>query len=71
MSRPQIQQGLRICSLDYMPQLQCTSVSAALREPAPSRLSPAVIGAVPSLVTRPQDRGRLVSFRTVFYRWGN
>lgn len=53
-----------ICCLDYKPQLQCTSVSEALREPVPPQLSPLVIGAMPNLVTRPQDRGRLVSLRT-------
>lgn len=34
-SRPWIQQGLRICCLDYKSQLQYTSVSVALGEPAP------------------------------------
>lgn len=52
-----------ICCLDYKPQLQCTSVSEALREPVPPHLSPLVIGAVPSLVPRPRDRGTLVSLR--------
>lgn len=50
--------------LDLLPRLlQCTSVSEALREPVPPQLSPLGIGAMPSLVTRPQDRGRLVSLR--------
>lgn len=48
---PWIQQGFWICCLDYKLQLQCTSVSEALREPAASWLSPPVIGAMPSLGT--------------------
>lgn len=31
--------GSRIGCLDYKPQLQCTSVSRALREPAPPAIS--------------------------------
>lgn len=69
-SRPWIQPGPRIRCLDYKPQLQCTSVSGP-EGAGPSPLSPPVIGAVPSLVTKPRDRGRLVFLRTVFHRRGN
>lgn len=60
---------------DRLPRLQApASMHLCLRGPegaSPSQLSPLVIGAMPSLVTRPQDRGRFVSLRPVFYRWGN
>lgn len=51
--------------LDYKPGLNAPLSLRPLREPAPSRPSPPVIGTVPSLVTRPADRGRLVFLRTV------
>lgn len=44
---------------------QCTSVSSAPEGAGPLQPSPPVIGTVPSLVTRPADRGRLVPLRTV------
>lgn len=66
---PAIQQGPRI--QDPLPRLQTpASMHLCLHSPSqPLPLSPPVIGAVPSLVTRPQDRGRLVSLRCLW--WGN
>lgn len=53
--------------LDLLPRLQApASMHLCLQSfegASPSQLSPLVIGAMPNLVTRPQDRGRLVSWR--------
>lgn len=53
--------------LDLLPRLEApASMHLCLRGfegASPSQLSPLVIGAMPNLVTKPQDRGRLVSWR--------